>query len=71
MSLIAANSIAEQRLMLRRRLLAQRELIALQLGPASGMSSGFPRSMTMRVLTRRPDLAVRLLLGFVNLLKAK
>lgn len=62
-------SLIEQRQTLRLRLLAQRQLIAHQLGPTPEVNSGYPRSMTMRFLTRRPAaLATRLLVEFASLL---
>jgi len=62
-------SLVEQRQTLRLRLQAQRQLIAHQLGPTPEVNSGYPRSMTMRFLTRRPAaLAIRLLLKFASIL---
>lgn len=60
-------SLIEQRQTLRQRLLAQRLLIMRQLGPPS-VEGGYPRSMTMRLLTRQPALASRLLLAAAALL---
>lgn len=60
--------LAAQRQALRRQLLAQRQLITQQIGPVETESSGFPRSMTMRFLIRRPEPAVRLLGEFASLL---
>ena len=65
------GALAEQRQTLRLQLLAQRERIAHQLGVSPSVTNGYPRSMTMRFLIRRPDLAVRLLAGFATLLKAR
>lgn len=55
--------LAHQRQILRRRLLAQRGVIAHQLDAGGGgvERAAYPRSMTMRFLTRRPALAGRLL----------
>ena len=53
-------SLVEQRQTLRLRLLAQRQLIAHQLGPTPEDKSSYPRSKTMRFLTRRPGLATSL-----------
>jgi hypothetical protein len=50
------TSFDEQRRMLRQQLSAQRELIAQQLDPAPTVVGGYPRSATMRLLTRRPAL---------------
>jgi len=68
---IANVSLAEQRLALRRRLQAQREEIVHRLGPAPATDGGYPRSMTMRFLLRRPDLAAGLLAGLASLLAGK
>jgi hypothetical protein len=53
--------LVEQRQALREKMLAQRELIARQLGSAPEVTSGYPRSKTMRFLTQRPGLVVTLL----------
>ena len=50
----------EERQALRQRMLEQRQLIAYQLGPKPAVNSAYPRSMTMRFLTQRPELAARL-----------
>jgi hypothetical protein len=63
MSSITNVPLVEQRLSLRRRLQAQRQLIAQQLGQESGMSGSYPRSRTMRFLTHQPALIIRLLVG--------
>jgi hypothetical protein len=63
--------LIEQRQELRRLLLAQRQQIALQLGPESATSGSYPRSMTMRFLMQRPALALRLLVGATNLLRGR
>ncbi|MWV17376.1 hypothetical protein F3I16_15135 [Pseudomonas sp. L-22-4S-12] len=57
---LAGKALSEQRLALRRRLFLQRLRIAHLLTPAAG-ANGFPRSMTMRLLTQRPAVAMRLL----------
>lgn len=54
-------TLPEQRLALQQRLRAQRQMIAQQLGPAPRMDTGYPRSMTMRFLTRQPALVTGLL----------
>ncbi|MBX3703033.1 MAG: hypothetical protein KF822_04610 [Steroidobacteraceae bacterium] len=59
--------LAEQRLVLRLRMRAQRELIARRLGPPPVRTDGGPRSMTMRFLTRRPGLMAGLLAGLATL----
>jgi hypothetical protein len=71
MSSTGAISLLEQRQGLRRRLRDQRQVIALKLGPDSGMHGGYPRSRTMRFLTQRPALTVRLLVGLATLLLRK
>jgi hypothetical protein len=60
--------LAEQRLQLRRQLLAQRQLITQQIERAPGAKNGYPRSMTMRLLTQRPALVAKLLTGMATLL---
>ncbi len=55
------NTALEQQQDVRRRMAEQRGLIAHQLAPASAPDR-FPRSMTMRLLTRQPALAGRLAL---------
>ncbi|MFA5939884.1 MAG: hypothetical protein WC809_11065 [Sinimarinibacterium sp.] len=64
-------SLAEQRLALRQQLQEQRRRIAHQLDGAATADGSFPRSMTMRLVIRRPDLAVRLALGIATLLKRR
>jgi len=68
MSSTTAISLVERRHSLLRRLQAQRQVIAQRLGPDSGM---YPRSHTMRLLTRQPALIIRLLVGLVTLLRTK
>jgi hypothetical protein len=63
MSSITDIPLVEQRLSLRRRLQAQRQVIAQQLGQESGMNGNYPRSRTMRFLTQQPALIIRLLVG--------
>jgi hypothetical protein len=64
----AAISLVEQWQSLRRRLQAQRQVIAPQLETGSGMNGSYPRSRTMRFLTQRPALTIRLLVGLATLL---
>jgi hypothetical protein len=64
-------SLVEQRQSLRRRLQAQRQVIAQRLGPESGMNGSYPRSRTMRFLTQRPAPIIRLLVGLATLLMRK
>ena len=71
MSSTAAISLAEQRQSLRRRLQAQRQVIAQQLETGSGMNGSYPRSRTMRFLTQKPALTKRLLVGLATLLMTK
>ena len=51
-------SIEEQRDALRKRMQLQRQVIAEKLGPPPEADTGYPRSKTMRFLTRRPGLAL-------------
>ena len=60
--------LAKQRQELRARLRAQRQLIAEQLGPATVAGGNYPRSKTMRFLTRRTGLVATLLAEGVALL---
>jgi hypothetical protein len=53
--------LAAQRQEIRDRLLAQRQRIAQQLAPGGDARGVYPRSMTMRLLIRRPELLARLL----------
>jgi hypothetical protein len=71
MSSTAALSLLEQRQSLRRRLQAQRRVIARQLGPESGMHDSYPRSRTMRFLTQQPAQIIRLLVGLATLLMTR
>lgn len=66
----ATNDAAfnEQREALREKMRAQRQLIADQLGPAPKANGSYPRSRTMRLLTRRPGMAVAMLAELVALL---
>ena len=50
----------ELRQALRKEMRAQRELIAKQLSPGPEIDRGYPRSKTMRFLTRQPGLAFTL-----------
>jgi hypothetical protein len=61
MTPITKASLTEQRQALRQKLLEQRLLIARQLDPAPKITNRYPRSMTMRFLTRRPALAAKVL----------
>ena len=70
MSSITDTPLLEQRQSLRRRLQAQRQVIAQQLGQESGMNGSYPRSRTMRFLTQQPALIIRLLVG-LTLLRTK
>ena len=62
------RSLAEQRLELRQRLLAQREQIARQLQPASQAINRYPRSKTMRLLTRWQALPIGVVAGAARFL---
>ncbi len=61
-------SLVEQRQVLRARLRAQRELIAEQLTPETESTHGYPRSKTMRFLTRHSGLAGSVFAGAASLL---
>jgi hypothetical protein len=60
MTYAGKSSLAEQRRSICQQLRLQREVVALQLVPDAEARGGFPRSMTMRLLIQRPELAVRL-----------
>jgi len=62
------RSLDEQRLELRQRLLAQREQIARQLQPASQAINRYPRSKTMRLLTRWQALPIGVVAGAARFL---
>jgi hypothetical protein len=63
MSSPADISLLEQRQSLRLQLQAQRQVIARQLGPDSAINGSYPRSRTMRFLTRQPVPLIRLIVG--------
>jgi len=71
MTSITDTSLVEQRQTLRRRLQAQRQLIAERLEQESGMNAGYPRSRMMRFLTQRPALIIRLVVGLATLLTTR
>ncbi|MGH8049735.1 MAG: hypothetical protein ACREPB_03640 [Arenimonas sp.] len=52
--------LTQQRLILRSKIRAQREVLSYQLGPAPEAKSDYPRSMIMRFLTQHPALATGL-----------
>lgn len=65
------DTLVEQRLAVRRALLAQRQVIALRLGDSTaskGNGSAYPRSATMRLLSARPQMMGKLLAGVSLLL---
>jgi hypothetical protein len=68
MTLADNLSLAERRRIIRGELLAQRELIAEQLQPASHANTAYPRSMTMRFLTEHSTLAGGVFTGAATLL---
>jgi hypothetical protein len=70
-SSITDTPLVEQRQNLRRRLQAQRQVIAQQLGQESGMNGSYPRSRTMRFLTQQPAPIIRLLVGLATLLRTR
>ncbi|MDP9140203.1 MAG: hypothetical protein M3O62_05340 [Pseudomonadota bacterium] len=63
--------LAEQREMLSRQLQVQRQQIGQELAPIAGTNSDYPRSMTMRLLIRRPVLVIRMLRWLAAVLKAR
>jgi hypothetical protein len=63
-------SLLEQRQSLSRQLQAQREVIAQQLGPDPAIN-GYPRSRTMRFLTRQPGPLMRLILGLAAVVRLR
>ncbi len=65
----AELSLEEQCLLLRARLQAQRESIALQL--AAGARRRYPRSTTMRLLLHRPALVVGLVSALAGVRAAR
>lgn len=69
MSSATELSLEAQRQELRIRLQAQRRVIAMQLGSGAGRTLAFPRSKTMQLLTRRPQLVYRVVGGLLGLLR--
>ena len=67
----AQGSLQARRAELCTRLQAQRLVIAQRLGVAPGASDAYPRSMTMRLLTRRPDMIIRILGALTGLLRIR
>jgi hypothetical protein len=61
-------SLLEQRQSLSRQLQAQRQVIAQRLEPDSAIH-GYPRSRTMRFLTRQPAPLIRLILSLAAVLR--
>ncbi len=53
------TSLAAQRLALRSQLVEQRQRISNVLGPAPEANNEFPRSITMRLITQNPDVALK------------
>lgn len=62
------GALLDQRHDLRRRMLAQRQLIAYQLEPVPRADGGYPRSKLMRTLTGHPLLSAGLLASLATLL---
>jgi len=71
MSAAREPSIEAQRQELRTRLQAQRRVIARQLRAGNGAHTEFPRSMSMRLLTKRPQLIYKVLGGLFGLLRLR
>jgi hypothetical protein len=63
--------LSEQRAALRLELQAQRARIALQLGPAAGARTGFPRSMTMRLLGQKPGMLFSVAASLAAMLRSR
>ena len=61
-------SLADDRHTLRRRMLAQRQLIAYQLEPVPRAHPDYPRSATMRFLSGQPLAAAGLIAALAKLL---
>lgn len=56
--------LAEQRVLLRRKIRLQRDIIEQQLTPPEAQNGVYPRSNIMRFLNQRPGLAGKLALEF-------
>lgn len=69
MSDIDEPAFVAQRSLLRQQLRLQRESLAMQLDPMTASPGAFPRSLSMRLLMQRPDLALRGLTKLLSLLK--
>ena len=65
-SSVASASLAEQRQVLRSKIAIQRQVIERQIEPAA-YADGYPRSMTMRFITRRSVPAVKILASVATL----
>jgi hypothetical protein len=65
------DSLASQRDALRQRLQAQRAVIAQELGDYPGAPGHFPRSLTVRLLTRWPGLSLQLLMRVATMLRSR
>ncbi|MEX1993943.1 MAG: hypothetical protein WD929_04710 [Steroidobacteraceae bacterium] len=63
-----SDSLAGQRMALREKIRAQRQLIAGKLDSAAEARRSYPRSNIMRFLTKRPGLSVTLLAELAALL---
>ncbi len=68
MNSISDLALVDTRQTLRRRMLAQRQLIAYQLEPVPRAAGGYPRSRVIRFLTDRPVLATGILTMLATLL---
>jgi hypothetical protein len=65
----AQDLLQARRAQLCARLQAQRLIIAQQLGVGPGASDAYPRSKTMRLLTRRPEMLIRVLGALTGLVR--
>ena len=58
---LSSPALAEQRLLMRKKIREQRAVIEQQLAPMQPISSTYPRSKIMRFFVQRPGLAIKLL----------
>lgn len=68
MTPLSDRALVDTRHSLRRRMLAQRQLIAYQLEPVPSAEGGYPRSRVIRFLADRPMLTAGLLASVATLL---
>ncbi|PIQ37673.1 MAG: hypothetical protein COW59_05920 [Lysobacterales bacterium CG17_big_fil_post_rev_8_21_14_2_50_64_11] len=68
MNPVSGESLHAQALALRQQMQVQRARIAQQLDVSAAQRSGYPRSLTMRFLVRRPAVVVHLLVELGSVL---